>query len=607
MTRRRLLLECLEERILLAAPTVTVTEGPVRDPVAAGTYRFTGEAGTFTVPTFQDVDPVTGAHRKLLSVTFNTTLTLHDGIYKWDNEGALPVVVTLTMWTQAGNYHTINSVLDPLLVTDAETITAPVARDSDLDGNPDGDLVPDMEPEFGGDAIWLRGRLATDPNPVTASDTDSLSLAGADVLDDFIRSISGPTVAIDYDSQSFYTHQGLNLTGAFGPDPPPQYFSTATVTYEYIPEPAMDIIKGIVATDGGGSFTRRIGPPALTWSDPTTPGLRWAGGIITSATTAASPINSDLVNARQGDLVTYAIMIENLGGGENGAFDVRLRDAPFPEMAIPPTGLNLHVADGTGAIVPFTVIGGGLFDPAGGIEIDDPGPTDPPAGGVDYYEPDSGRNIIIVTYDMEVVGDIAGRVFPNTATLFWTAEIDAGGNLLLAPLTDPAYVSGPPTYVTDWFDRAGGILEKLPVRSTVYQPLYSGTAEPGSTLQVDVYDRRGDLIGSETTVTDAGGNWMTNFFNTFMQDEPHSIVVRQTYAGYNALADAGYNLRTYYTPAIQGGTFISEHLTVENVLGKRSAATAVDALYAASMYPITLGWHVYPFEFLAQSATPSGI
>ena len=137
--------------------------------------------------------------------------------------------------------------------------------------------------------------------------------------------------------------------------------------------------------------------------------------------------------------------------------------------------------------------------------------------------------------------------------------------------------------------------------------MYSGTGEPGSTLNVSLYDPQGNLIGSETTMVDAGGNWMTSFFKTVMRDDPHSIVIRQTYGGPGALADAGYNLRTYFAPAIQGGTFISEHLTVENVLGKRAAANAVDALSAAGYYPFVLGWHAYSFEFLTAPATTSGI
>ena len=171
----------------------------------------------------------------------------------------------------------------------------------------------------------------------------------------------------------------------------------------------------------------------------------------------------------------------------------------------------------------------------------------------------------------------------------------------------PAWVTSPTLFVWDVYDVEGpGPHRPLEPRALTYTPMYSGTADPASTLNVSVYDPRGNLIGSETVQADAGGNWMANFFKTTMLDEPHSVVIRQTYGAPSALADAGYNLRTYYAPAVQGGTFVSEHLTVENVAGRRTAANAMSALYAAAYYPILLGWNAYSFEFLSAPATPSG-
>jgi len=628
VTKRRILFEGLEDRVLLDAVTCLDGPYPARSPTVAGTYHDSGDIGKFTVPTFDDL----GGARTLQRVLVEVTITLHDGRYVFDNEddnnGA---TVTLSMSMTAENFTHANGALDQLTATALEQGSGTVTVDeADADepepdgpGNPNLPPPPWTPPNFTGlDSFALEGRLATDPNPVTDTDSDSL-VRGTDNLNAFILSMSGATVDIDFDSNSGYTIDGNNLIGLVYPLPPPSFFCSAQVTYEYTPEPILEIKKGIVATDGDGTFTRSIGPPGLTWTPPTSPGQRWSGGNITSAILDQYPIDSDLTHAQQGDLVTYAVVIQNRGGGIDGAFNVQFRDTIPAGMAIPtvPTGLNLRIFDGAGDEFAFpggyTLLGSGLFDPAGGIELTDPGPTDPPGGALDYYDvaaPDSGRNLVVITYDMVIADDIADKEFTNVSTVYNAAseenpQAPQPANVLTTPLSDPASVSGEPSYVTDVFDRAwwGGVIEELPPSRLVFQPLYSGTAEPGSTLTVSIYDARGDLIGSETTVADAGGNWLASFFKTVMQDEPHSIVIRQSYGGPSALADAGFNFRTYFAPAMQGGTFISEHLTVENVVGKREAANAVGALYEAGIYPIVLGWHAYSFEFLTAPATASGI
>jgi hypothetical protein len=158
----------------------------------------------------------------------------------------------------------------------------------------------------------------------------------------------------------------------------------------------------------------------------------------------------------------------------------------------------------------------------------------------------------------------------------------------------------------DWA-RYGALPEYEPEHPRFFQPLFSGTGEPGAMIRVDLYDVRNDPIGSMTVPVDAGGNWMANFPGTNVDLMPHSLVLRQTFPNHNALADAGYNLRTYFRPAIMGGMYISEYLTVENVLGSRSVDVSVDALYRASLSPIVMGWHAYPQEFLTNTVVASGI
>jgi hypothetical protein len=140
-----------------------------------------------------------------------------------------------------------------------------------------------------------------------------------------------------------------------------------------------------------------------------------------------------------------------------------------------------------------------------------------------------------------------------------------------------------------------------------FQPFYSGTAQPGSTLAVDVLGLGGEVLGSTSTIVDAGGNWAASFYDLGMTGEPHTVSIRQSYAGYTPLTGAGYNLRRYFSPAILGGAYASEHLTVENVLGNRAADVSMAALYSASANPITLGATLYAYEMLPMSACPQGL
>lgn len=140
-----------------------------------------------------------------------------------------------------------------------------------------------------------------------------------------------------------------------------------------------------------------------------------------------------------------------------------------------------------------------------------------------------------------------------------------------------------------------------------FQPFYTGTAQPGSSLTVDILGSGGELLGSTSTIADAGGNWTASFYDLRMTGQPHTVSIRQSYTGYTPLTGAGYNLRRYFSPAILGGAYASEQLTVENVLGNRSAAVSMAALYSASARPNSLGMAPYGFEMLPASATPQGL
>lgn len=203
-------------------------------------------------------------------------------------------------------------------------------------------------------------------------------------------------------------------------------------------EPVLGITKGVVATNAPtASFTGPVGP--VNFSAPGSSGYR-GSAAITSDGLAANPVDANLNGVQAGDLVTFAIVIQNTGTGPNGAFDVRFHDTLPAGFVVPSGGLNLSVTDGTGASISTTDLGGGLF--GDGLQLVDPGPTSDPAGALDPYDATSGRNIVIVTYDLQVVSDIApSTTITNTGSLSGYASIPDGPDFLANDLTDTASVT----------------------------------------------------------------------------------------------------------------------------------------------------------------------
>jgi len=165
----------------------------------------------------------------------------------------------------------------------------------------------------------------------------------------------------------------------------------------------------------------------------------------------------------------------------------------------------------------------------------------------------------------------------------------------------------PPYTDEDYRDTIWSRFDFTKARAPQFQPFYSGTAQPGATLTVDVLGFGGEVLGSTSTVVDAGGNWTANFYDLGMTGDPHTVSIRQSYAGYTPLTGAGYNLGRCFSLAMMGGAYASEHLTIENVLGNRAADVSMAALYSASAHPITLGQTLYAYEMLPVSASAQGL
>ena len=226
-------------------------------------------------------------------------------------------------------------------------------------------------------------------------------------------------------------------------------------------QPALNVTKGVIGVATGQSVFPLSFDPAATGPVPfAPPGSAGApfSGTITSAMLAEVPIDSDLAGVDAGDLVRFAIVVENTGRGIRGAHDILIRDTLSAGFEIPPGGLNLTVTRGDGVAIPFVLRGGGLFDPGGGIELLDPTDLDPtdPGGALARFttegEPGSpptaptGRNLALITYDLRVAdaAQATGLVLTNTAEIARYAAVEGGDdfavNLLPADRFDNATV-----------------------------------------------------------------------------------------------------------------------------------------------------------------------
>ena len=180
-----------------------------------------------------------------------------------------------------------------------------------------------------------------------------------------------------------------------------------------------------------GSFSpTTVGP--VSFSAPGSVGTRFSG-TINSTNLATSPINSNVSGVDAADIITFAIVIENTGTGLNGAFDVQFRDTLPTGFAVPAGGLNLTITDGAGSSLPYSDLGGGLF--GNGLELlDSPG-----TGAIAPYHATNGRNIVIITYDLQLESTAAASsTLENTATLSRFAGIEGGADHTQVDLTDTA-------------------------------------------------------------------------------------------------------------------------------------------------------------------------
>ncbi|MGB3239541.1 MAG: isopeptide-forming domain-containing fimbrial protein, partial [Geitlerinemataceae cyanobacterium] len=167
-------------------------------------------------------------------------------------------------------------------------------------------------------------------------------------------------------------------------------------------QPELKLTKGVVSENNPNDGTFDPGAPTA-FAAPGS-GTSYTGGI-NSNNLAAANIDSNLSGVDAGDLVTFAIVVENTGG--SGAFDLLIQDAiPLdgdgnPQFQLPTggAGLNLQVFNGNGTAI--SGVTGNLF--SGGINIPDDGNGVIDKGRTGNTVTGDGSNLLIITYDLQVL------------------------------------------------------------------------------------------------------------------------------------------------------------------------------------------------------------
>lgn len=205
--------------------------------------------------------------------------------------------------------------------------------------------------------------------------------------------------------------------------------------------PSLLITKGIVSTtDGGAIFDTAVGPSGVSFAAPQSAELPFSSAITSEGIrsgAAAVAVNANLANARPGDAVRFAVIVENQSS-LGAAFDVTIGDALPSGVTYVPG--SLQVLSGNGQALTYVDLAGatdgsGLFST--GVRLDDPGVTTGTLANVTHCGAldalttgQSGNNIAVLIYDVQV-GNPAGNTatFSSDATLLSFAQTEGGSNL----------------------------------------------------------------------------------------------------------------------------------------------------------------------------------
>ena len=237
---------------------------------------------------------------------------------------------------------------------------------------------------------------------------------------------------------------GLSLTNqsvTSGADSNGDVVQIVDIEQVVLRQPELTVQKGVVAaTSGADKLTGNVGP--AVFAPPTTTGPALVADL-TAASIAGDPVDADAERLDAGDVVRFALTIQNTGG--EPAVDISLTDdlAPLlvdgifglydPTPGLPDSGDegNLRVTYGDRVAASFDA---STFFVDGRLSILDDRAFDPGSPGdlAGLGEAGTtGSDVLVVTYDL-VVLDTTPTAFSgtNTATLDTYGAVASGTNFL---------------------------------------------------------------------------------------------------------------------------------------------------------------------------------
>ncbi|SAL77829.1 hypothetical protein AWB74_05238 [Caballeronia arvi] len=195
-----------------------------------------------------------------------------------------------------------------------------------------------------------------------------------------------------------------------------------------VAEPVLAIRQGVVS-GSAGTVTGTTG----TWSAPGTTGVPFAGSV-----TDIAAVDGSVSGIDAGDTLRLATAIENSGGG--GAFDAATSVTLPPGLqfaggSLAAANLAIYRGDGTQLVagVDYSVAGNTItFLDAGNVAT-------LLAGRAGTAADQAGSNVVVITYDATVVGNIAaGSTLQTSAAITHYASVEGGTDFTPTDLTDTA-------------------------------------------------------------------------------------------------------------------------------------------------------------------------
>ncbi|HID70476.1 MAG TPA: hypothetical protein EYP35_08480, partial [Desulfobacterales bacterium] len=136
-------------------------------------------------------------------------------------------------------------------------------------------------------------------------------------------------------------------------------------------------------------------------------------------------------------------------------------------------------------------------------------------------------------------------------------------------------------------------------------PIYTGHAEPGTTLEFILYDALGNQIAYQSVMADTAGDWLVSFPGALMFDHPHHMEIQQTASTYNASTAGFFNMRVFYNPNFSSMVFSNASLDVETVFAYLPS-TVMGSIHIGNLSPFNLEWDGFAgYEFMAPSTHPA--